>query len=96
MTFLKMMFYSFSVSEYSATKNHLTVENDCLFLLCSVGGDDFLVVHTHDDFAAIHGTTPYTHSSLGTPINMPWLGGMQTGRGASVVSSRTEFALCVV
>lgn len=50
-------------------------------------GDDFLVVHTRDDFAALHGTTPYTHSSPGTPINMPWLGGMQTGRGASVVSS---------
>lgn len=50
------------------------------------GGDDFLVVHTRDDFAALHGTTPYTHSSPGTPINMPWLGGLQTGRGAAVVS----------
>uniref|UniRef100_A0A8C5U8D8 Dmx like 1 n=1 Tax=Malurus cyaneus samueli TaxID=2593467 RepID=A0A8C5U8D8_9PASS len=32
------------------------------------------------------GTTPYTHSNPGTPINMPWLGSTQTGRGASVVS----------
>ncbi|XP_056274055.1 dmX-like protein 1 isoform X3 [Pseudoliparis swirei] len=53
-----------------------------------VGGDDFLVVHARDDFAALHGTTPYTHSSPGTPINMPWLGGVQTGRGAAVVSAR--------
>lgn len=60
---------------------------------CRVASDDFLVVHTRDDFAALHGTTPYTHSSPGTPINMPWLGGMQTGRGASVVSSMTAF-LC--
>uniref|UniRef100_A0AAX7SXL3 RAVE complex protein Rav1 C-terminal domain-containing protein n=1 Tax=Astatotilapia calliptera TaxID=8154 RepID=A0AAX7SXL3_ASTCA len=51
-----------------------------------VGGDDFLVVHTRDDFAALHGTTPYTHSNPGTPINVPWLGGMQTGRGAAVVN----------
>lgn len=61
----------------------------CLCLR-SVGPDDFLVIHTRDDCAALHGTTPYTHSSLGTPINMPWLGGAQTGRGASVVSFRTE------
>ncbi|KAL7392288.1 hypothetical protein ABVT39_022451 [Epinephelus coioides] len=51
-------------------------------------GDDFLVVHTRDDFAALHGTTPYTHSSPGTPINMPWLGGVQTGRGAAVMIKR--------
>uniref|UniRef100_A0A8C6ZGE6 Dmx like 1 n=1 Tax=Nothoprocta perdicaria TaxID=30464 RepID=A0A8C6ZGE6_NOTPE len=31
------------------------------------------------------GTTPYTHSNPGTPINMPWLGSTQTGRGASVM-----------
>lgn len=67
--------------------------------LCSVGGDDFLVVHARDDFAAIHGSTPYTHSSPGTPINMPWLGGVQTGRGASVVrlqfvSNDTTWAIC--
>ena len=67
--------------------------------LCSVGGDDFLVVHARDDFAAIHGSTPYTHSSPGTPINMPWLGGVQTGRGASVVRPQfvcndTTWAIC--
>lgn len=53
-----------------------------------VGGDDFLVIHARDDCAALHGTTPYTHSSPGTPINMPWLGGVQTGRGASVMIKR--------
>uniref|UniRef100_A0A3Q1EFU0 Dmx like 1 n=1 Tax=Acanthochromis polyacanthus TaxID=80966 RepID=A0A3Q1EFU0_9TELE len=53
-----------------------------------VGGDDFLVVHARDDFATLHGTTPYTHSSPGTPINVPWLGGMQTGRGAAVMIKR--------
>uniref|UniRef100_A0AAQ4RHA1 Dmx like 1 n=1 Tax=Gasterosteus aculeatus aculeatus TaxID=481459 RepID=A0AAQ4RHA1_GASAC len=53
-----------------------------------VKGDDFLVVHARDDFAALHGTTPYTHSSPGTPINMPWLGGVQTGRGAAVMIKR--------
>lgn len=63
------------------------------YCVCSVGGDDFLVVHTRDDLAALHGTTPYTHSSPGTPINMPWLGGMQTGRGASVVSVKLA-SLC--
>uniref|UniRef100_A0A803VAD5 Dmx like 1 n=1 Tax=Ficedula albicollis TaxID=59894 RepID=A0A803VAD5_FICAL len=31
------------------------------------------------------GSTPYTHSNPGTPINMPWLGSTQTGRGASVM-----------
>ncbi|XP_071339406.1 dmX-like protein 1 isoform X3 [Trachinotus anak] len=53
-----------------------------------VGGDDFLVVHARDDFATLHGTTPYTHSIPGTPINMPWLGGLQTGRGAAVMIKR--------
>ncbi|KAI3372724.1 hypothetical protein L3Q82_023186 [Scortum barcoo] len=52
------------------------------------GSDEFLVIHARDDFAALHGTTPYTHSSPGTPINMPWLGGLQTGRGASVMIKR--------
>uniref|UniRef100_A0A672KKH7 Dmx like 1 n=1 Tax=Sinocyclocheilus grahami TaxID=75366 RepID=A0A672KKH7_SINGR len=32
--------------------------------------------------------TPYTHSSPGTPINMPWLGSLQTGRGAAVLIKR--------
>ncbi|XP_073674811.1 dmX-like protein 1 isoform X2 [Garra rufa] len=52
------------------------------------GTDDFLVVHARDDFTTLHGTTPYTHSSPGTPINMPWLGGVQTGRGAAVLIKR--------
>uniref|UniRef100_A0A8C7SDT5 Dmx like 1 n=1 Tax=Oncorhynchus mykiss TaxID=8022 RepID=A0A8C7SDT5_ONCMY len=50
--------------------------------------DDFLVIQARDDFNTLHGTTPYTHSSLGTPINMPWLGGLQTGRGAAVLIKR--------
>uniref|UniRef100_A0A8C6IW43 RAVE complex protein Rav1 C-terminal domain-containing protein n=1 Tax=Melopsittacus undulatus TaxID=13146 RepID=A0A8C6IW43_MELUD len=41
----------------------------------------------------ITGTTPYTHSSPGTPINMPWLGSTQTGRGASVVSCLSKISL---
>ncbi|KAJ8380975.1 hypothetical protein SKAU_G00017530 [Synaphobranchus kaupii] len=52
------------------------------------GGDEFLVIHARDDFCTLHGTTPYTHSSLGTPINMPWLGSLQTGRGAAVLIKR--------
>ncbi|XP_064153309.1 dmX-like protein 1 isoform X1 [Anguilla rostrata] len=52
------------------------------------GGDDFLVVHAREDFGTLHGTTPYTHSSPGTPINMPWLGSLQTGRGAAVLIKR--------
>ncbi|XP_051758739.1 dmX-like protein 1 isoform X2 [Ctenopharyngodon idella] len=52
------------------------------------GTDDFLVVHARDDFGSLHGSTPYTHSSPGTPINMPWLGGLQTGRGAAVLIKR--------
>uniref|UniRef100_A0A663FBW9 Dmx like 1 n=1 Tax=Aquila chrysaetos chrysaetos TaxID=223781 RepID=A0A663FBW9_AQUCH len=39
------------------------------------------------------GTTPYTHSNPGTPINMPWLGSTQTGRGASVVSCLSKISL---
>ncbi|KAM9810580.1 dmX-like protein 1 [Neosynchiropus ocellatus] len=54
----------------------------------NMGNDDFLVVHARDDFASLHGTTPYTHSSPGTPINVPWLGGLQTGRGAAVMIKR--------
>uniref|UniRef100_G3UN45 Dmx like 1 n=1 Tax=Loxodonta africana TaxID=9785 RepID=G3UN45_LOXAF len=49
------------------------------------GSEDFLVVHARDDLTAVQGTTPYTHSNPGTPINMPWLGSTQTGRGASVM-----------
>ncbi|XP_041105290.1 dmX-like protein 1 isoform X1 [Polyodon spathula] len=52
------------------------------------GSEDFLMIHARDDLSCIQGTTPYTHSSPGTPINMPWLGGMQTGRGASVLIKR--------
>ncbi|XP_017577320.2 dmX-like protein 1 isoform X1 [Pygocentrus nattereri] len=52
------------------------------------GGDDFLVVHARDDFSTLHGTTPYTNSSPGTPINMPWLGSLQTGRGAAMLIKR--------
>lgn len=48
--------------------------------------DDFLVIHARDDLGNIQGTTPYTHSTPGTPINMPWLGSTQTGRGAAMVS----------
>lgn len=48
--------------------------------------DDFLVIHARDDLVNVQGSTPYTHSNPGTPINMPWLGSTQTGRGASVVS----------
>lgn len=55
------------------------------YLLNCVSSEDFLMIHARDDFSCIQGTTPYTHSSPGTPINMPWLGSMQTGRGASVV-----------
>ncbi|MBN3292668.1 DMXL1 protein, partial [Polypterus senegalus] len=50
--------------------------------------DDFLVIHAREDYASVQGTTPYTPSSPGTPINMPWLGSMQTGRGASVMIKR--------
>ncbi|XP_060787870.1 dmX-like protein 1 isoform X2 [Neoarius graeffei] len=53
-----------------------------------VKGDDFLVVQTRDDFTTLHGTTPYTPSSPGTPINMPWLGSHQTGRGAAMLIKR--------
>ncbi|XP_037365371.1 dmX-like protein 1 isoform X2 [Talpa occidentalis] len=49
------------------------------------GSEDFLVIHARDDLTAVQGTTPYTHSNPGTPINMPWLGSTQTGRGAAVM-----------
>ncbi|XP_010632202.1 dmX-like protein 1 isoform X1 [Fukomys damarensis] len=53
------------------------------------GSEDFLVIHARDDLTAVQGTTPYTHSNPGTPINMPWLGSTQTGRGASVMIKKT-------
>ncbi|XP_078531680.1 dmX-like protein 1 isoform X3 [Lissotriton helveticus] len=53
------------------------------------GADDFLVIHTRDDLPSVQASTPYTHSNPGTPINMPWLGGLQTGRGASVMLKKT-------
>uniref|UniRef100_A0A8D0G2K2 DmX-like protein 1 n=1 Tax=Sphenodon punctatus TaxID=8508 RepID=A0A8D0G2K2_SPHPU len=53
------------------------------------GPDDFLVIHARDDLANVQGTTPYTPSNPGTPINMPWLGSTQTGRGASVMIKKT-------
>lgn len=55
--------------------------------------DDFLVIHAHDDLVNVQGSTPYTHSNPGTPINMPWLGSTQTGRGASVVSHLSKISL---
>lgn len=55
--------------------------------------DDFLVIHAPDDLVNVQGTTPYTHSNPGTPINMPWLGSTQTGRGASVVSRLSKVSL---
>lgn len=58
--------------------------------------EDFLVIHARDDLTAVQGTTPYTHSNPGTPINMPWLGSTQTGRGASVVCKvKNKFELYV-
>ncbi|KAK2837802.1 hypothetical protein Q5P01_015014 [Channa striata] len=75
------------VSSILATQIFTWIDDDEAETKTSAG-DDFLVVHTRDDFAALHGTTPYTHSSPGTPINMPWLGGVQTGRGASVMIKR--------
>ncbi|KAG8456272.1 hypothetical protein GDO86_002166 [Hymenochirus boettgeri] len=71
------------VSAILATQIYSWIDDD--FEIESKGPDDFLVVHTRDDLSAVQGTTPYTHSNPGTPINMPWLGGSQTGRGASVM-----------
>ncbi|KAM4809558.1 dmX-like protein 1 [Rhinophrynus dorsalis] len=66
---------------YSWTDDEFEMENK--------GADDFLVIHTRDDLLPVQGSTPYTHSTPGTPINMPWLGGVQTGRGASVMIKKT-------
>ncbi|KAM4819521.1 dmX-like protein 1 isoform 5-T5 [Thomomys bottae] len=71
------------VSGILATQIYTWVEDDVE--METKGSEDFLVIHAHDDLAAVQGTTPYTHSNPGTPINMPWLGGTQTGRGASVM-----------
>lgn len=46
-----------------------------------VDQEDFLVIHARGWFNSCkEGTTPYTHSNPGTPINMPWFGSTQTGR----------------
>ncbi|XP_040277604.1 dmX-like protein 1 [Bufo bufo] len=74
------------VSAILATQIYSWIDDD--FEMENKGPDDFLVVHTRDDLSAVQGSTPYTHSNPGTPINMPWLGGVQTGRGASVMIKR--------
>ncbi|XP_063996764.1 dmX-like protein 1 isoform X1 [Pogoniulus pusillus] len=70
------------VSSILATQIYTWVDDDVE--IENKGVDDFLVIHAHDDLVNVQGTTPYTHSNPGTPINMPWLGSTQTGRGASV------------
>ncbi|KAK9408333.1 dmX-like 1 [Crotalus adamanteus] len=71
------------VSGILATQIYTWVDDD--IEVEAKGADDFLVIHTRDDLGNIQGTTPYTHSTLGTPINMPWLGSTQTGRGAAMM-----------
>ncbi|XP_010020633.1 PREDICTED: dmX-like protein 1 isoform X2 [Nestor notabilis] len=71
------------VSAILATQIYTWVDEDVE--IENKGTDDFLVIHARDDLVNVQGTTPYTHSSPGTPINMPWLGSTQTGRGASVM-----------
>ncbi|XP_012982899.2 dmX-like protein 1 isoform X1 [Melopsittacus undulatus] len=71
------------VSAILATQIYTWVDDDVE--IENKGADDFLVIHARDDLVNVQGTTPYTHSSPGTPINMPWLGSTQTGRGASVM-----------
>ncbi|XP_042303836.1 dmX-like protein 1 isoform X1 [Sceloporus undulatus] len=70
------------VSGILATQFYTWVDDDEVE---TKGADDFLVIHARDDLGNIQGTTPYTHSNPGTPINMPWLGSTQTGRGAAVM-----------
>ncbi|KAM5261791.1 dmX-like protein 1 isoform 8-T8 [Hipposideros larvatus] len=70
------------VSGILATQIYTWVDDD--IEMETKGSEDFLVIHARDDLTAVQGTTPYTHSNPGTPINMPWLGSTQTGRGASV------------
>uniref|UniRef100_G1RML6 DmX-like protein 1 n=1 Tax=Nomascus leucogenys TaxID=61853 RepID=G1RML6_NOMLE len=71
------------VSGILATQVYTWVDDD--IEVETKGSEDFLVIHARDDLTAVQGTTPYTHSNPGTPINMPWLGSTQTGRGASVM-----------
>ncbi|XP_061874967.1 dmX-like protein 1 isoform X5 [Colius striatus] len=71
------------VSAILATQIYTWVDDD--MEVENKGADDFLVIHARDDLINVQGTTPYTHSNPGTPINMPWLGSTQTGRGASVM-----------
>uniref|UniRef100_A0ABI7YZH8 RAVE complex protein Rav1 C-terminal domain-containing protein n=1 Tax=Felis catus TaxID=9685 RepID=A0ABI7YZH8_FELCA len=71
------------VSGILATQIYTWVDDDTE--MENKGSEDFLVIHARDDLTAVQGTTPYTHSNPGTPINMPWLGSTQTGRGASVM-----------
>ncbi|XP_054997036.1 dmX-like protein 1 isoform X2 [Sorex araneus] len=71
------------VSGILATQIYTWVDDDTE--MEAKGSEDFLVIHARDDLTAVQGTTPYTHSNPGTPINMPWLGSTQTGRGASVM-----------
>ncbi|XP_055980835.1 dmX-like protein 1 isoform X2 [Sorex fumeus] len=71
------------VSGILATQIYTWVDDDTE--METKGSEDFLVIHARDDLTAVQGTTPYTHSNPGTPINMPWLGSTQTGRGASVM-----------
>ncbi|NWI91743.1 DMXL1 protein, partial [Pitta sordida] len=71
------------VSAILATQIYTWVDDDVE--IESKGADDFLVIHACHDLVNVQGTTPYTHSNPGTPINMPWLGSTQTGRGASVM-----------
>ncbi|KFV71155.1 DmX-like 1, partial [Dryobates pubescens] len=71
------------VSSILATQIYTWVDDD--MEMENKGADDFLVIHARDDLVNVQGTTPYTHSNPGTPINMPWLGSTQTGRGASVM-----------
>uniref|UniRef100_A0A670XYV1 Dmx like 1 n=1 Tax=Pseudonaja textilis TaxID=8673 RepID=A0A670XYV1_PSETE len=73
------------VSGILATQIYTWVDDD--IEVEAKGPDDFLVIHARDDLGNIQGTTPYTHSTPGTPINMPWLGSTQTGRGAILFSS---------
>ncbi|KAF4795583.1 hypothetical protein TURU_091880 [Turdus rufiventris] len=70
------------VSAILATQIYTWVDDD--MEVENKGADDFLVIHARDDLVNVQGSTPYTHSNPGTPINMPWLGSTQTGRGASV------------